>query len=68
MAKWNKGQPAHNRNTEMIGKRFGKLVVLAEYQEKDKDKRIAKGLQRRTIGMVVHIEAAGSAYMVSIVI
>lgn len=40
MAKWNKGQPAHNRNNEMIGKRFGKLVVLAEHPEKDKDKRI----------------------------
>lgn len=39
MAKWNIGQPAPNVKTDMIGKRFGRLVVMERYPENTKDRK-----------------------------
>ena len=39
MAKWNKGQPAPNVITDMVGKKFGRLTVIERYPVNTKDRK-----------------------------
>lgn len=40
MAKWNRGKPANNAKLDMVGKRFGRLIVIEKHPVNTKDGKI----------------------------